>query len=75
MIKNDFDNFMKISSPFGYGSPLFFGDTIYFNSYVNSIFNFDTELLKNYKYNSGVITYKDSKGNTKIMFFKDEEKA
>lgn len=75
MIKNNFDNFMKISSPFGYGSPLFFGDTIYFNSYVNSIFNFDTELLKNYKYNSGVITYKDSKGNTKIMFFKDEEKA
>lgn len=72
MVKNDFDNFMKVSSPFGYGSPLFFGDTIYFNSYVNSIFNFDTELLKNYKYNSGVITYKDSKGNTKTMFFKDE---
>ena len=71
-VKTNFDDFIKISEPFGYGSPLNFGDTIYFRAYAQSIFDFDTDCLKNYKYDSAVITYKDEKGNIKTMFFKDE---
>ena len=71
-VKTNFDDFIKISEPFGYGSPLNFGDTIYFKAYAQKIFDFDTDCLKNYKYDSAVITYKDEKGNIKTMFFKNE---